>query len=132
MDASFIKEKNIEDYPIAITSESTKIILSQMEKSVCKIYMDNGIKGTGFFCNIPYNNKFRHSLSVLVTNNHIIDENHLGKNNKIVFSINNDKVKKKLYIGDRITYTNKLFDVTFIEIFPNEDDITCFSNNIIY
>ena len=123
MDASFIKEKNIEDYPIAITSESTKIILSQMEKSVCKIYMDNGIKGTGFFCNIPYNNKFRHSLSVLVTNNHIIDENHLGKNNKIVFSINNDKVKKKLYIGDRITYTNKLFDVTFIEIFPNEDDI---------
>ena len=49
MDASFIKEKNIEDYPIAITSESTKIILSQMEKSVCKIYMDNGIKGTGFF-----------------------------------------------------------------------------------
>ena len=123
MDASFIKEKNIEDYPIAITSESTKIILSQMEKSVCKIYMDNGIKGTGFFCNILYNNKFRHSLSVLVTNNHIIDENHLGKNNKIVFSINNDKIKKELYIDDRITYTNKLFDVTFIEIFPNEDDI---------
>ena len=123
MDDSFIKEKNIEDYPIAITSESTKIILSQMEKSVCKIYMDNGIKGTGFFCNIPYRNKFGDSLSVLVTNNHIIDENHLGKNNKIVFSINNDKIKKKLNIGDRITYTNELFDVTFIEIFPNEDDI---------
>ena len=53
MEESFIKEKNIEDYPIPITLESTKTILSQMEKNVCKIYMDNGIKGTGFFCKVP-------------------------------------------------------------------------------
>jgi len=128
MEESFIKEKNIEDYPIPVTLESTKTILSQMEKNVCKIYMDNGIKGTGFFCKVPYkgNYGFGASLSVLITNNHIIDEKHLGKNNKIIFSINNDKIKKKLYIGDRKTYTSKLFDITIIEIFPDEDGIKDF------
>ena len=128
MEESFIKEKNIEDYPIPVTLESTKTILSQMEKNVCKIYMDNGIKGTGFFCKVPYKGKygFDASLSVLITNNHFIDEKHLGKNNKIIFSINNDKIKKKLYIGDRKTYTNKLFDITIIEIFPDEDGIKDF------
>ena len=128
MEESFIKEKNIEDYPIPVTLESTKTILSQMEKNVCKIYMDNGIKGTGFFCKVPYKGKygFDASLSVLITNNHIIDEKHLGKNNKIIFSVNNDKIKKKLYIGDRKTYTSKLFDITIIEIFPDEDGIKDF------
>ena len=128
MEESFIKEKNIEDYPIPVTLESTKTILSQMEKNVCKIYMDNEIKGTGFFCKVPYkgNYGFDASLSVLITNNHFIDEKHLGKNNKIIFSINNDKIKKKLYIGDRKTYTSKLFDITIIEIFPDEDGIKDF------
>ena len=128
MEESFIKEKNIEDYPIPVTLESTKAILFQMEKNVCKIYMDNGIKGTGFFCKVPYKGKygFDASLSVLITNNHFIDEKHLGKNNKIIFSINNDKIKKKLYIGDRKTYTSKLFDITIIEIFPYEDGIKDF------
>jgi len=45
-----------------------------MEKNVCKIYMNNGIKGTGFFCKIPYKGSYDSSLSVLITNNHIIDE----------------------------------------------------------
>ena len=64
MEESFIKEKNIEDYPIPVALESTKTILSQMEKNVCKIYMDNGIKGTGFFCKVPYkgNHGFNASL----------------------------------------------------------------------
>ena len=128
MEESFIKEKKIEDYPVPVTLESTKTILSQMEKNVCKIYMDNGIKGTGFFCKVPYKGKygFDASLSVLITNNHIIDEKHLGKNNKIIFSINNDKIKKTLYIGDRKTYTSELFDITIIEIFPDEDGIKDF------
>ena len=50
MNPDTIKEKLIEDYPIPITAEGTDIILSQMRKSICNIYMDNGIKGTGFFC----------------------------------------------------------------------------------
>ena len=87
--------------------------------------MDNGIKGTGFFCKIPYPDK-EHLLSVLVTNNHIIDEAHLRKNNKIIFSINNDKIKKQLIIGDRIVYTSKLYDITIIQIHEDKDDINDF------
>ena len=41
MNATTIKEKYIEDYPIPITLESTEIILSQMKSSVCKIYLDS-------------------------------------------------------------------------------------------
>ena len=126
MDASFIKEKNLEDYLIPFTSEHTKKILSQMEKNVCKIYMNNGIKGTGFFCKIPYKGSYDSSLSVLITNNHIIDEKHLGKNDKIIFSINNDKIKKKLSLSDRKTYTSKLYDITIIEIYSEKDGINDF------
>ena len=124
MNPSTIKEKYLEDYPIPITSESTKIILSQMENCVCKIYMDNGVKGTGFFCKIPY--RENHLLSVLVTNNHIIDRSHIGKNNQIIFTINNDKIKKQLIIGERIVYTSKLYDTTIIEIYDVKDGIKDF------
>ena len=56
MDSSIntIKEKYLEDYPTPITSEGTEIILSQMRKNICKIYMNDGSKGTGFFCKIPF------------------------------------------------------------------------------
>ena len=36
MDASFIKEKNLEDYLIPITSEHTKKILSKWKKMFAK------------------------------------------------------------------------------------------------
>ena len=82
MNSKTIKEKYLEDYPIPITSECTEIILSQMKKSVCHIFMDDGSKGTGFFCKIPYLNK-DHFLYFLITNNHIIDSSHLKKDKEI-------------------------------------------------
>ena len=69
--SSTINEKNLEDYPSPITSEGTRMILSQMEKNVCKIFTEYGAKGTGFVCKIPYPDNKR-LLPVLVTNNHII------------------------------------------------------------
>ena len=125
MNPNTIKEKNMEDYPIAITAESTEVILSQMKKSICKIYMDDGTKGTGFFCKLPYPDK-DNLKSFLVTNNHVIDESHLRKDKKIEFTINNDKIKHKLIIGDRKVYTSKKYDTTIIEIFEDEDNIKDF------
>ena len=85
-----IKEIYLEDYPIPITSESTEIILSQMKKCICKIYMNNGNKGTGFFCKIPFPDKNK-LLKVLITNNHVINETSLNKKEiKILF---NNKLK---------------------------------------
>ena len=40
-----------------------------MKNCICKILTNDGKKGTGFFCKIPYLNKL---LPVLVTNNHIL------------------------------------------------------------
>ena len=54
MNSITIIEKYIEDNPTQITLESTEIILFQMKSSVCKIYLDNGNKGTWFFCKIPF------------------------------------------------------------------------------
>ena len=65
-----IKENNLNDYPNIITSENTEIILTQMKKNICKIYMDDGFKGTGFFCKIQISNKdhFIKVLSKKITN----------------------------------------------------------------
>ena len=123
MDSSIniIKEKYLEDYPTPITSEGTEIILSQMRKNICKIYMNNGNKGTGFFCKIPFlDNKY---LYCLITNNHLINENHFEKDCKIFFTIDNNKIKKEIIIGKRRTYTSKKYDTTIIEIFEDKDDI---------
>ena len=122
---NYKEEKYLENYPVPVTSESTEIILSQMKKCVCKIYVDNGNKGTGFFAKIYDPNK-NHLISVLVTNNHIIDEKHLGKNQYIEFTINNDIIKNKILIGDRKTYTSKKYDTTIIEIYENKDGINNF------
>ena len=125
MNAKTIKEKYIEDYPIPITLEGTEKILTQMKTCVCKILMDNGNKGTGFFCKIPFPNE-DHLVSFLVTNNHIIDESYLKKDKRIDLTINNDKIKKKLIIGTRRVYTSKSCDTTIIEIFEDKDDIKNF------
>ena len=75
---SEIKDKIIKDYPEPVTLESTKKIIEQMEKTICKIISNDGDKGTGFFCKIPFVNN--NKLSVLLTNNHVI--NDLKKNIK--------------------------------------------------
>jgi len=120
-----IKEKLLEDYPIPITSEKTEIILNQMRKKICKIFLDDGTKATGFFCKIPFPDK-DHLLPVLFTNNHVIDDSNLTQLSKIVLSINDDKVKKTITINKRKFYTSKKNDVTIIEILENKDDITEF------
>ena len=125
MNSLKIKEKYIEDYPIPITAENTEIILNRMKKCICKIYIDNGIKGTGFFCKIPFPDK-DHLIPLLITNNHIIDESYLKNDKRIDFTINNDKIEKKIIIGNRKVYTNELYDTTIIELYENKDDINDF------
>jgi len=121
----FIKEKLLEDYPIPINSEKTEIILNQMRKKICKIFLNDGTKATGFFCKIPFPDK-DHPLPVLFSNNHVIDESNLTQSSKIVLSINDDKVKKTITINKRKFYTSKENDITIIEILENKDDITEF------
>ena len=115
-------EKIITDYPLPISIETTEIILNQLKNNICKIFMKNGGKGTGFFCKIPFPD-MNHFLTVLITNSHVIDETYLNKEKKITISMNNDNTLKEIKLGNRITYSNKIYDITFIQIFQEKDNI---------
>ena len=113
---SAIKEKILKNYPEIVSLETTEKIIEQMEKNIFKICLNDGSKGTGFFCKIPFiNNK---ELKVLITNNHVINL----EMKKIIISINNDKEIKEIDLNNRIKYTNKEYDITIIEI-KEEDKI---------
>ena len=130
MEATKNKELNIYSEPVPL--ETTEKIIEQMKNCVCKINTENGQKGTGFFCKIPFPD-FEHLLPILITNNHVIDESILeNEKNKVILLLNNDKEIKEIQIENRIKYTNKEYDITFIELKDN-DGITKFlelDNNI--
>ena len=117
------KEIYNEKYPKIISLEGTKKILQQMEKGICKIYKKDGEKGTGFFCNIKYENK---NISVLMTNYHVIDDKYIKENNKILITINDDKEKVTILLNNKIIYTNEKYDITIIEIKNEKDKIKYF------
>ena len=95
-----------------------------MENHICKIENKNG-NGPGFFCYIPNNNKL---LPVLITNNHVINQDTINKN-KILISFNKDKklIQKQIQLNEkRKIYTNKQYDTTIIEIIKEKDEIDNF------
>ena len=118
------QEAFIDNYPTYVSMEDTENkILFQMKNCICKILKTNGKKGTGFFIKINYNNELLH---LLVTNNHVLNEDDIDKDKIIEITLNDDKIFKKLVIGQRIKYTDIGFDITFIEIYPEKDKINNF------
>ena len=116
---SEIKEISIKDSLDPVSIEQTEIILDQMKESVCKIHIE-GKHGTGFFMQVPYDNQ---SLKLLITNNHVLNEQDIMPGNTINISLNNEQIFKKIKIDiNRKKYTNKDLDVTIIEI-KDEDNI---------
>ena len=115
-----------------ISRELKKMINSGYEKKVCKIKY--GIKnGTGFLCIIPSN-----GMKVLLTCNHVLDEDFVDKCKKKEKKEENEKSlellfdveekKEKIYINlniDRYRYifTDKILDFTLIEILDEIDKI---------
>jgi len=63
----FIKEKYIENSVNPVSIEGLEKILFQMKNCICKIYKNDGTKGTGFFCRIPFPDE-SNLLHVLFTN----------------------------------------------------------------
>ena len=116
------KEKLLELCPVPVTIEGTNIILEQMKKCICKIENKNG-NGTGFLCHIPYKNK---KLEVMITNNHIINEDIIKNNKSIEISLNDNKKKITINIGKRKIYTSIKYDTTIIPINSEEDKINIF------
>ena len=109
--SNFEKEKLLNKYPLPVTTDETEIILKQMKHSICKIQNKNG-NGTGFFCKIL-------DKKLLITNNHVINE-EIIKNKKIIkVKLNNNKIKKDIKIKDY--YTSIKYDTTIIEIEEEEN-----------
>ena len=86
------KEKNLDGYPTVISYECTKKIIEQMDKNICRIKI-NSIHGTGFFCKIPFPDN-NNMIQVLITNNHIINEDILNKNKNIKIEIKEEKKER--------------------------------------
>lgn len=106
--------------------EKLNIINNQIERSLCKIIKNKGEKkeresGTGFFCKIPFPDSF-HLLAVLITNNHVLDENDIKPNKYIEFQLgDSENIHKILIDKGRRTYTNhKNLDTTIIQIIEND------------
>ena len=119
------KEILIQDQPSPVSIQGLKTILFQLKNCICKIYQKDGGKGTGFFCKILFQNKL---LPVLITNNHVLNENNFKDNEIIKITMNNsvEKENKDISIkmdNSRKRYTNSEIDITIIEIKPEEDNI---------
>ena len=115
----YIKEKQISNMPTSVPYEALKILITKLEKNICKIECTNGGFGTGFFCNIP--NGWNNTLKALLTNNHVLnkDDTLIGK--IIKFSLNNGNISYEIKIdSSRKRYTSEKYDITIIEI--REDD----------
>ena len=119
----YIEEKELRNYPNVISFECTEKILEQMRNKICNIKLINGTLGTGFFCKIPFPTKDK-MLPILVTNNHLIDEKILENKNELIMLYTKDSNKYQNFIlNNRKYYTNKEYDITFIEIKENYDEI---------
>ena len=120
VDDEYKIEKKLKDHGKSVNKNQLKIIVLQMEKSICKIYCNDGSYGTGFFCRIlfPDYNCYKNPLNVLITNNHILKQEDINPGKKIEISINDESTFLNIYIdGKRLAYTfEKPDDVTFIEI----------------
>ena len=103
-----------------------KIMNANLENKICKIIIEcNDIKmtGTGFFCHI-----LSKEMKVLITNNHVINQDFLNKERKLVFIIEIEGKENKMEINldyERFKYTNEVIDFTIIEIIE-EDNIQSF------
>jgi len=99
----------------------TKTILTQMEKSVCKITSDKC--GTGFFCKIELN---KVKIPVLITNYHIINDKMIENERDVKIKLGNEPVLKviKLNKRRRIYSSNiKQYDIMILRIYEKDDDL---------
>ena len=115
-------EKMIKNSPDPVSIQATKTILNQTMNCICKLNI-NGVNGTGFFCQIPFKSSL---IKALMTNYHVIDEEIYNQNDEINLFMNDEKEVKVIKLGNkRITYFNKDYDLTLIELKENDNINNC-------
>ena len=116
-----INEKNIKGKVCPVDIVKNERIKIQLRNCICKINEFQNV-GTGFLCKIPYPNGWKY-LPVLITNKNIINADKI-LNKKIDIIFDDDKVEKEITITqNRKIYSSKKYNITIIEIFPQNDEI---------
>ena len=112
------------DYQIIIPRNCIKKLGDQMDKDICMIEVGKE-RGTGFFVKIPFPN-LENMLPVLITNNHIINNDLINnKEKKIKIRIEEEDIEKEINLNNRLISTNQEYDTTIIEI-KDHDNINNF------
>lgn len=118
---SSFDEIYIPEYPTPFSIDETEIIINQMKKCICKIYINN-IQATGFFCKIPYLKK---DLTVLITCYHLFENLNLENNQEIKFYIFNRKQPYSINLDNKRNFHfSEKYDTTIIEL--NSEEIKDF------
>ena len=110
-----------------LVNEENKIKLGDIEATLVKIIIEDENKnknkiGSGFFCLIEGDDGSK--IPVLVTNNHVIDLNHLEKGKKIKIRTNNSLEEQEIEIKENTRrFTNKYLDITIIEIEKEKENL---------
>ena len=111
-----------------LSKTQNKMILSQLEKTICKIHKLDETKATGFLCKIPFPDQFR-LLPALVTNNHVVNKQDLQLHKTIKITFGDQEIEKYIKLDEsRLVYTNSSenIDITIIQIKPKEDHLNDF------
>ena len=137
-----IKEENIknEDSIIVDYDLLEELINSGIKNCVFKlkfkVEIENGKSatklGTGFICNIP--NK---CIKAFITNNHVINQEFLNNEKKLILYNNKDEIKEINLDLNRYKFTDKDLDFTLIEILDADNisnylDIDEFIDSVDY
>ena len=113
MSEDYIEEKTLDNMAKGISFDVFEELAQKMKTQICKIKIKEG-HGTGFFCNIPYG---WNTLRMLITNNHVLNEEDISSGKKINFSLNKEKLHYEIEIDEsRKIYTSKKYDITMIEL----------------
>ena len=105
-------------------------IIKKLEPYICKVHKSKNINDfeIGFLCKIPYPCRASF-IHVLITSNKVI------KTKLFLISFGNEDQKTFIYYyPERKIHKSKKYNIQFIEIFPNEDNIHNFlefDDNII-
>ena len=125
-----IKEIAIRNHGVPIQQTEITKLFQKGTESMCKIHiLKNGKSGTGtgFFCSIRHSNL---NLNVvLLTNNHILDEEFLKEGKIIEYESGNEIIKQIKITKERRFFTNKDLDYTCIEIFETDKILNYFEIN---
>ena len=108
-----------------INIEQLQRIINLSKKSVVKIKKQN-MFSTGVLCNVHLPDK--KVLPILITCNHMLNEDDITVGKKVNFSLDNDNIFYQILIDEtRKVYSNRLYDITFIEIKKSDGlDISSF------